>query len=163
MPQTEIAVDWIEVGNGSGAGFLQTPFDALPIAPLPLTGNEIVVVEVGGVIYQTTTSAIAALGGGAIQTPVRIITLPGNVSVQPTDQVVVIRKATGQATGVTLTTGPQLGQRVVIKDGRGDAGLNPITISAAAGTIDGAATQSIQFPFGVLTFIYNGTEWNIIT
>jgi hypothetical protein len=50
----------------------------------------------------------------------------------------------------------------VVKDGAGVANINPITVSAIASTIDGVASAVINSPYGSLTFIYNGTEWNIV-
>jgi hypothetical protein len=41
--------------------------------------------------------------------------------------------------------------------------LNPIVVSAAGGAlIDGSATASIVTAYGSLTFIFNGTSWDII-
>jgi hypothetical protein len=49
----------------------------------------------------------------------------------------------------------------VIKDIDGDAITNPITITAST-TIDGAASATINSPYGSITLIFNGTEWNIV-
>jgi hypothetical protein len=49
----------------------------------------------------------------------------------------------------------------VIKDIEGDATINPITITAST-TIDGAASATINSPYGSITLIFNGVEWNIV-
>ena len=49
----------------------------------------------------------------------------------------------------------------VVKDASGNANTNPITVTAST-TIDGAASAIINSPYGSLTFIFNGTEWNIV-
>jgi hypothetical protein len=49
----------------------------------------------------------------------------------------------------------------IIKDISGTANINPITITAST-TIDGAASAIINTPYGSLTFIFNGVEWNIV-
>jgi hypothetical protein len=49
----------------------------------------------------------------------------------------------------------------VIKDIEGDAAINPITITAST-TIDGAASAIINSPYGSITLIFNGVEWNIV-
>jgi hypothetical protein len=49
----------------------------------------------------------------------------------------------------------------VIKDIDGDAITNPITITAST-TIDGAASATINSPYGSITLIFNGVEWNIV-
>jgi hypothetical protein len=50
----------------------------------------------------------------------------------------------------------------VVKDCGGDASVNAITIQGTGGElIDGAATAVVNTNFGSLTFVFNGTEWNI--
>jgi hypothetical protein len=61
---------------------------------------------------------------------------------------------------VVLPAAP-VGTVFVIKDIDGDADTNPITITAST-TIDGDASAIINSPHGSLTFIFNGTEWNIV-
>lgn len=91
----------------------------------------------------------------------RVVTAAGAVTVTATDEVVVVNKTVGAATTVNLPAG--VTKRVyVIKDGKGDAAANNITITPAAGTIDGAATLVINANYGRATVLYNGTEWNQI-
>lgn len=54
------------------------------------------------------------------------------------------------------------GTVLVIKDSDGDASLNPITITAASATIDGAPSFVIDVNYGSNTFVFNGTEWNAL-
>ena len=61
---------------------------------------------------------------------------------------------------VILPVSP-IGTVFVIKDIDGDAITNPITITAST-TIDGAASATINSPYGSITLIFNGTEWNIV-
>lgn len=79
-----------------------------------------------------------------------------------TDDVVSIQVPGGVAVAVTLPAGT-LGRTYTVKDGLGLAtALVPITITATTGTIDGAATATINAPYGALTFVYNGTQWLIL-
>lgn len=79
-----------------------------------------------------------------------------------TDDVVSVQVPGGVAVAVTLPAGT-LGRTYTVKDGLGLASaLAPITITATAGTIDGAATATINAPYGALTFVYNGTQWLIL-
>jgi hypothetical protein len=58
-----------------------------------------------------------------------------------------------------------VGRRIAVKDGKGDAGVNNITVSpdgATATTIDGAATQVISTNYGVCEVIYSGVEWSVV-
>lgn len=83
------------------------------------------------------------------------------VAVAVTDGIVVTKLAAPGAVAVNLPAGV-LGQIFTIKDGLGDATANNITITPAAGTIDGSGTAQIASNYGSRTLIYNGTEWNIV-
>lgn len=62
---------------------------------------------------------------------------------------------------ITLPTGI-LGTVYIVKDCDGDATTNIITVQGTGGQlIDGAATASINAPYGSLTFVFNGTSWSI--
>jgi len=63
-------------------------------------------------------------------------------------------------TSIVLPASPT-GTVFVIKDVEGDAAINPITITAST-TIDGAASAIINSPYGSVTLVFNGVEWNIV-
>jgi hypothetical protein len=92
----------------------------------------------------------------------RVVTAAGAVTVATTDDIVVINKTSGAATAANLPSTPKTGTRFIIKDGKGDAATNNITITPAAGNIDGAGTSVINTNYGSTTLVYNGSEWNII-
>lgn len=102
---------------------------------------------------------VSTLGGRVIAT--RVVTAAGAVTVGSSDEIVVVNKTVGAATTVNLPAGVT-GQTFVIKDGKGDANTNPITLTPAAGTIDGGATFVINTNYQAITVVYNGTQWNII-
>ncbi|WP_145201428.1 hypothetical protein [Sphingobium sp. B2] len=90
---------------------------------------------------------------------VTIVTSGASYVIGTNDKVVVVRKSSGSATAVTLPASPATGQTIIIKDGKGDAAVNPITITALAGTIDGATSSVISANRGVARLTYDGTEW----
>lgn len=92
---------------------------------------------------------------------IRVVTAAGAVTVVTTDNIIVVNKTVGAATTVNLPAGTT-SQMYVIKDGKGDAWTNAITITPAAGTIDGVATFSINAAYGGVLVVYNGTEWNVL-
>ena len=92
----------------------------------------------------------------------RVIASAGAVAVNAYDGVIVLNKTTGAATTVNLPASPQTGKRFIIKDGKGDAATNNITITPAAGTIDGAASLVINTNYGRATVVYNGAQWNAL-
>lgn len=126
-----------------------------PLAIIPGTGISVTPITGTGA-NQVTISAT-----GTQILAVRIATTtPDTVLV--TDDVVSIEVPGPVAVAVNLPAGVT-GQTFTIKDGLGLASVaTPITITPAAGTIDGAATATIDVPYGSLTLVYSGVEWKIV-
>ena len=110
----------------------------------------------------SVSGGIFSVDFAAATRTVRVVTAAGAVSCAATDDIVIINKTTGEETAVTLPGSPATGATIIIKDGKGDALTNNITISAAVGNIDGSTTQVINASYGARMFVYNGTEWNVI-
>lgn len=52
---------------------------------------------------------------------------------------------------------------IVVKDGKGDANTNNITVNTSSSqTIDGAASVIINTSYGRTRLYFNGTQWNVI-
>lgn len=106
-----------------------------------------------------TTITIAATGPDILAVRIAVAT-PDAVVV--TDEVVSYEVPGPVAVAVTLPAGVT-GQVFYLKDGLGLAApATPITITPAAGTIDGAATATINAPYGALTLVYSGVEWKLL-
>lgn len=97
-----------------------------------------------------------------INTALRVVTASGAVTVTTADSIVVVNKTVGAATAVSLPASPATGDTYIIKDGKGDAASNNITITPAAGNIDGAGTLVMNVNYQAVTLVYNGAQWNII-
>lgn len=122
----------------AGAGITVTPTTATGATTLTIstTGPEILAVRL------------------AVATPVTVVAA--------TDEVVSVQVPGPVAVAVNLPAGVT-GQVFYIKDGLGLAApATPITITPAAGTIDGAATAVINAPYGSLTLVYSGVEWKLL-
>lgn len=103
----------------------------------------------------TTTQGVYITSHGAYR-----ISLPaGDYTVLATDEIVGVNTAAARA--ITLNTGPSTGQVVTIKDVTGGAAGFNITITPAAGTIDGAATKVINTNYGSVDLWYSGAAWFI--
>lgn len=117
----------------------------ITVTPTTGTGADVVTISASGI--QTVAVRIA------VATPVTVVNTDDLVSVQVPGPVAV---AVALPAGVT-------GRQFTIKDGLGLAApATPITITPAAGTIDGAATATINAPYGSLTLVYTGVEWQLI-
>lgn len=108
----------------------------------------------------TTTGGLIL--GSYFKRSIRIVTSAGNITGLSTDNVIMVNKTVGAPTVVTLPASPTEGCEIIIKDAKGDAFTNNITISAAAGNIDGLTSFILTQNYQSFTFIYNGTEWNVI-
>ncbi len=62
---------------------------------------------------------------------------------------------------VNLLASPAIGQTITIKDVGGVANTNNITVTPAAGNIDGVSSYVINIPRTAITFVYTGSEWSI--
>ena len=127
--------------------------------------NSLSVIAGSGVTVIPTTNTgatsitVSAAGPDILTVRIAVAT-PDAVLV--TDEVVSVEVPGPVAVAVTLPAGVT-GQVFYIKDGLGLAApATPITITPAAGTIDGAATATIDAPYGSLTLVYSGVEWKIL-
>jgi hypothetical protein len=117
----------------------------ITISPTAGTGANTITISASGTQVLTVRVAVA--------TPVAVVNTDDIVSVQVPGPVAV---------AVNLPAGVA-GRVFTIKDGLGLAApATPITITPAAGTIDGAATATINAPYGSLTLVYTGVEWQLI-
>lgn len=134
----------------------------------------------GGVIsraaaprYSTTGSKIDFSAGtktvsvvaGANRDAMSVRTLASGASYAciASDGVIIVDKTVGSATAVTLKANPVVGDRQTVVDGKGDAGTNNITITAASGNINGAANVVINVDRAAFTFIRGETEWKLLS
>lgn len=95
----------------------------------------------------------------------RVVKTASPYNVVDYDKVIIINKTTAGAQTVNLPSvvSKLTGRSFTIKDGKGDANINPITIVPATGeTIDGQTSAVINTSYSSITIVNSGTEWNII-
>jgi len=118
----------------------------ITVTPTTATGATTITISASGLQTLAIRTAVA--------TPITVL--------QATDDVIDVAVPGPVAVAVNLPAGV-LGRTFTIKDGLGLAApATPITITPLAGTIDGAATATINAPYGALTLVYNGTQWLIL-
>ena len=106
----------------------------------------------------TNLQGIQTVLAGGIRHQIYTITTGGSYNVLVGQHYIVVNKSSGSATAVVLPTA-SAGDLYVVKDAKGDAGANNITITTAAGNIDGSASKVINTNYGVLRLIYDGSNW----
>ena len=109
--------------------------------------------------HAATKAYVDGLVGLVVQ---EIVATPYAVLV--TDDVVLCNLAAPGPVAITLPVGAtHLGAHLVVKDKRGDAGVNNITVTPnGAETIDGAPFHVIGINLDSRTFVWKGTEWSVI-
>lgn len=138
--------------SGSAAGYFQVLVDG--------TAARVPYFSASGDV--ASTAFVASAVAASRSTGVRVVTAAGPVSIGAGDGLVVIRKAAGSATAVTLEANPAVGATHSLKDGRGDAATNAITVTPAAGAIDGAGSYVMSTAFEAVTLVYDGAQWSVI-
>lgn len=129
------------------------------------TNNPTAILAGAGITVTPTTGTGAntitiSATGPDILTVAVVTTTP--VGVVVTDEVISVEVPGPVAVAVNLPAGVT-GQVFYIKDGLGLASpATPVTITPLAGTIDGAATATINVPYGALTLVYSGVEWKLL-
>lgn len=106
----------------------------------------------------TSFSGIVTYASGLV-THTRTIIVAGDVLATVADIHVCMAKTVGAATVVNLPASPATGQTITVDDCKGDANANNITVTPAAGNIDGAGTFVINTNYGSWTGYYTGTIW----
>ncbi len=109
--------------------------------------------EETGVNYSIGLAQLAALLGSVVVYPSPTIILSGAVyNSVASDVRILINKTIGSATSVVLLGGASYGVPVLVKDLKGDANVNPITVTFASGMMDGLSSVTINSPFGYFWF-----------
>lgn len=99
---------------------------------------------------------------GSLVLGLSVKTSSGNYDVLSSDSVVIVNKGTGAATQVNFPASPKTGRYLIVKDGKGDAGANNITVSGNGKNIDGSSTNVISTNSQARHYVYNGTQWNVV-
>jgi hypothetical protein len=123
----------------AGAGITVTPTSGV--------GAEVITISSSGVPTLSVRIAVA--------TPV--------VVSATTDDVISVQVPGPVPVAVTLPAGTT-GKTFTIKDGLGLAApATPITITPTGpDTVDGAASATINAPYGALTFVFDGGQWILV-
>ena len=115
--------------------------------------------NVGDLADNTTNlQGIQTVLSGGIRHQVYTITSGSTYNVTVGQHCILVNKASGSATSVVLPAA-SAGDLYVVKDAKGDAATNAITITAASGNIDGAASRIISTAYTALRLIFDGSNW----
>jgi len=131
------------------------------------TNNPTSILAGAGITVTPTTgtgaNTITLSASGINPVAVRVAIATPVVVSATTDEVISVQVPGPVAVAVTLPAGVT-GKVITIKDGLGLAApATPITLTPnGADSIDGAATATINAPFGSLTLVFDGAQWILI-
>lgn len=123
---------------------------------------------VTGVLKGSATSYVTTAAAGSDIRPllyassVRVVTAAGAITAANTDVYICVNKTVGAASAVSLFATPTTGYVLTVLDCKGDANTNNITMTPAAGNIDGAGTYVINTAYGSWQAVYTGTIWKTV-
>jgi len=134
---------------------------------VPLSGQEPIETVQNGQSVQVSAAAIAALGGGGSGGGgTEIISFGATVSnpylILPTDGKVLFNKSIGAPSFAQAGLSSLANGSVLIKDLKGDASSNPITVNFTSGELcDGQASVVIDTDYGWVTInpMLGGGSW----
>jgi hypothetical protein len=95
----------------------------------------------------------------------QIITSGSSIDILPTNQLttnILVNKTVGSPTTLNMPTLVAQWQEFVIIDGKGDASINPITISSPTILIAGGTSYVIASDGGTVRLTFDGTQFRII-
>ncbi len=116
-----------------------------------------------GTVPAPTTSAYTNFGCARFRQGQLVnVTTPGAYPYTTLTEDYVILVDTSAARTINLIASPVTGQTYRIKDNVGSAAANPITITPAAGNIDGAASATINIAYGSVDVVYQGAMWILL-
>lgn len=144
--------------------FRVSPLGAITVAS-NTSGQVLTATGSGGTSWGAITLSNAASVTGVLpwanlaKSPVRTITAAGTITVTTADEIICVNKTTGAATPVSLQSSPATGFVLTVKDCKGDAATNNITMTPNSGNIDGSANYAIITNYGYWRGFYNGTQW----
>lgn len=126
-----------------------------------IAGQEWDNVEFSGGNISNVILTDVVVNGVSYSRIVRRITDTNPIVVGPTDYVLVIDKTPGGPTSVNLPT-PTENRTIVVKDGKGDAVTNNITINGNGSTIDDSGSYVINQNYGAVEITFNGDQWSVV-
>ena len=123
-----------------------------------LTGTELQwIVSPGnqqlGILYNVTLDTLGAFFGAFPVLNTEIVTAGATYNVQATDTRILVNKTLSSATSIVFpaASAMQYPYGVLVKDLKGDAAANPITITFSGNSCDGLTTLTIDVNYGWFT------------
>lgn len=132
-----------------------------------IIGNSVHALQQGflaGTFSSVTSSGLVLINGGEILGfRSGLVTKSGSYSIAGFDHKVLV-DVSGGVSAITLPTAVGIiGKEFIVKDWKGNAASNNITIGTTGGqTIDGASSKVISSNYGSVKFVSDGANWSVM-
>lgn len=166
FPAQAVGANGIGVAKANGIYAIGNNYPSLvPIGSIPVPAQKSMLVydTVTGIYNTVPLSAVPAFTGGYSFNIIAVGT--GNYATAPNDDLIVVNKTVGSPTQITMVASATRGRGpVYIKDGKGDASTNPITVVFnGSEKADGLTSVTVHTPFGVVAMAPSPTGgWVIL-
>lgn len=146
------------VGANSGSAYTTTESGNIILGNSTGTIGESNVIRIGTTQTQTFIVGIINTSSGRVVKT----TTPGAYpyTALTTDYLILVDSSSART--INLMATPTTGTVLVIKDNVGSAASNNITVTPAAGNIDGSSSYVMSTNYQSITLVYNSVQWNII-
>ena len=124
----------------------------LPVAP-SVSGAEYIWLVQGGTDRRASAAQIASLATGTPFLATTVVQAGSTYVALPTDVLIIVQKTVGSPTTIDLPAFTSKAGFYYIKDGKGDAGTNAITVTpSGTDAIDGLTGTQLQITtnYGIL-------------
>lgn len=122
-------------------------------------GNLIAGQDYWDVYFTGGTASNLIITNSTITPTRRVVTAAGAITVASTDDIIFVKKTVGEATTVNINVA-LTAKTFWIKDAKGDAAVNNITISPSSGTIDGETVFVMDRAYQSIGLVWNGSEFS---
>lgn len=153
-PNIQLLTEFSPLVSGGSVSLNSPAFTGLPTAPTQPASDS-------STLVATTGYVTRAISNTVLSTNVTIISTGATYICVNTDRYIIVKKTIGSILTVTLPVSPTSGALINLKDGNGQAHSFNITVTSSSGLIDGNANMVMDQPYESLTFLYNGTDWNV--
>lgn len=128
-----------------------------------LAGTEQFEVNQGGTSKRATADQVATYALGGNQPTMQVTAAQSPYTVLSTDGVLLVNSTAGAVTVTLPTAAGRAGKSYTVKDWKGQAATNAITVATTGGqTIDGSASATISKAYYALAVISDGTNWSVV-
>jgi hypothetical protein len=160
--QTFTNGDLLLKGSTSGSMTLEAPAAASTyVMTFPAATDTVAALGVANAFTGNNSHSGVETFTGSLKVATRVISASTDTASATTDYFLCVAYTSTGAVTETLPSSPPTGLTLLIKDCGGAAATHNITITPAAGTIDGASTYVMSTNYGSVAVTFANSQWSL--